>query len=58
MRVDTESAHAFLRLLEKNRPCPTCGSERVTVRRELSQIGGVLRVACSDCDFAREFPEP
>jgi transcription elongation factor Elf1 len=57
-RVDVDSVEAFRRLMEKNRPCPECGSERVTVRRELGTQGHILRVACSDCSFAREFPEP
>lgn len=73
MRIDQETATAHMRLLEKYRPCPSCGSERVTVRQDVSSSGSpaqghtsttpaaqgnVLRVQCSDCSFAREFPEP
>jgi hypothetical protein len=62
MRIDQEAATAHVRLLEKYRPCPQCGSERVTVRQDASSTpkiqGNVLRVQCSDCSFAREFPEP
>ncbi|MFT3924878.1 MAG: hypothetical protein QM778_20250 [Myxococcales bacterium] len=69
MRIDQEAATAHVRLLEKYRPCPDCGSERVTVRQDAALLrpkagtsqgasGNVLRVECSDCHFAREFPEP
>jgi transcription elongation factor Elf1 len=62
MKIDRETATAHLRLLEKYRPCPSCGSERVTVRQDASTTpsipGNVLRVQCSDCGFAREFAEP
>jgi hypothetical protein len=73
MRIDQETATAHLRLLQKYRPCPECGSDRVTVRQDASLLGSrakplasttpkadgnVLRVECSDCSFAREFPEP
>ncbi len=67
MRIDQETATAHVRLLEKYRPCPGCGGERVTVRQDAPSADPraqgslpeyVLRVECSDCDFAREFPEP
>jgi len=70
MKIDREAAAAHVRLLEKFRPCPECGSERVTVRQDTALLapqagagsrpvaGNVLRVSCSDCSFAREFPEP
>jgi hypothetical protein len=57
MRVHIESASPLIRLLQKYRPCPACGSDRVTVRSETDRSGSeVLRVSCSDCDFAREVP--
>lgn len=62
MRIDQETATAHVRLLEKYRPCRACGSERVTVRQDVSTTpsiqGNVLRVQCADCGFAREFAEP
>ena len=62
MRIDRPVATAHVRLLEKYCPCPQCGGERVTVRQDASTTpkidGNVLRVQCSDCGFAREFPEP
>lgn len=56
MRVDPKALDPFLRLMSENRPCPRCGSERVTVR-ELSRKGGnVLRAECSDCGRTYDAP--
>jgi ribosomal protein S27AE len=54
MRVDVEPVSPLLNLLRKHRPCPQCGSERVTARKE----GDALRVACSDCGYSREAKAP
>jgi hypothetical protein len=56
MRVEVEPATSLIRLLQKHRPCPQCGSARVTVRSEQGNGGEVLRVCCSDCSFEREVP--
>lgn len=49
MRVDLEPMDRFLELMRENRPCPSCGSQRVTVRRDIGASGPVLRSECSDC---------
>jgi uncharacterized Zn finger protein len=36
-------------LMDDNRPCPACGSDRVTVRELAGKDGQVLRAECSDC---------
>jgi predicted RNA-binding Zn-ribbon protein involved in translation (DUF1610 family) len=56
MRVELQPATAFIRLLERYRPCPKCGSERVTVRDERADAQKILRVACSDCSFQLDAP--
>jgi ssDNA-binding Zn-finger/Zn-ribbon topoisomerase 1 len=59
MRVDVEPVDLFLELMRQNRPCPRCGSARVTVRRELRAGGGALvRAECSDCKRIAERVEP
>lgn len=57
MRVDVEPIDEFLKLMHDNRPCPTCGSSRVTVRRELRIGGASLRAECSDCKRVAEVAE-
>jgi transposase-like protein len=54
MRVDTEPLDLFLQLMRDNKPCPSCSSLRVTVRRELAARGEVLRCECADCHRKRE----
>lgn len=54
MRVDTEPLDLFMRLMRDNRPCPDCKSLRVTVRRETSEVGSLLRCECADCHRVRE----
>jgi uncharacterized Zn finger protein len=49
MRVDPRQLDPFLRLMADHRPCPQCGSERVTVRELPGKGGQVLRAECSDC---------
>jgi DNA-directed RNA polymerase subunit RPC12/RpoP len=50
MRVDVEPIDRFLQLMRENRPCPECGSSRITVRREQRLEGGALmRLQCADC---------
>ncbi len=49
MRVDPKDMDPFLRMMNENRPCPRCGSERVTVRSLAEKGGHVLRAECSDC---------
>jgi transposase-like protein len=58
MRVDPKQLDPFLRLMNDHRPCPKCGSDRVTVRELAGKDGRILRAECSDCgrtyDAARE----
>lgn len=49
MRVDTEPLDPFLDLLRRCRPCPTCGSARITVQRLGSEDTAPLRAQCADC---------
>ena len=49
MRVDLEPVDLFLQLMRDSRPCPVCGSMRVTIRREDPPSGTVLRSECADC---------
>ena len=49
MRVDLEPVDLFLRMMRDNRPCPSCGSLRVTVRRDRLDQQTVLRSECADC---------
>jgi hypothetical protein len=59
MRVDVEPIDLFLQLMRDNRPCPSCGSSRITVRRELRGGGGaLLRAECADCKRVAELIEP
>lgn len=59
MRVDVEPIDHFLKLMRDNRPCPDCGSSRITVRRELRTDGGaLLRAECADCRRVAELIEP
>jgi hypothetical protein len=59
MRVDVEPIDLFLKLMRENRPCPACGSERITVRRELRVGGGaLLQAECADCKRSAELIEP
>lgn len=59
MRVEAEPIDLFLQLMRDNRPCPQCGSERITVRRELRIGGGaLLRAECADCHRVAELEEP
>lgn len=53
MRVELEPVDDFLRMLWQNRPCPQCGSPRVTVSKQPREGVGVLIAACADCDFER-----
>jgi DNA-directed RNA polymerase subunit RPC12/RpoP len=58
MRVDVEPIDLFLKLMRENRPCPDCGSERITVRRELRIGGGaLLQAECADCKRSAELIE-
>jgi transposase-like protein len=54
MRVDTEPVDLLLKLMRENQPCPSCGSSRVTVRRELYGGSSLLRCECADCHRTRE----
>ena len=54
MRVDIEPVDQFLQLMRDNQPCPSCGSSRVTVRRDQNERGPVLRSECADCHRTRE----
>lgn len=56
MRVDTQALDPFLALLAQYRPCPDCGSTRVTVQRLGSGDGDPLRVHCADCGMSRVAP--
>lgn len=56
MRVDVEPADRFLQLMRENRPCPSCGSARVTVRQAVGDQGLILRSECSDCHRIRDVP--
>jgi uncharacterized Zn finger protein len=59
MRVDVEPIDLVLKLMRENRPCPSCGSSRITVRRELRAGGGALLYAeCADCRRSAELIEP
>jgi hypothetical protein len=49
MRVDTAALDPFLTLMQRYRPCPTCGSARVTIQRLGSGDAGPLRASCADC---------
>lgn len=49
MRVELEPVDLFLQLMRESRPCPACGSTRVTVCREDPPSGTVLRSECADC---------
>jgi hypothetical protein len=50
MRVDTSSSlDPFLTLMQRYRPCPACGSERVTIQRLGSDDTDPLRASCADC---------
>jgi ferredoxin-like protein FixX len=55
MRVDieAEALDPFLALLERYRPCPECGSARVTVQRLGSSDTDSLRARCADCGMSR-----
>ena len=57
MRVDLEPVDLFLRMMRDNRPCPGCGSLRVTVRRERADPQMVLRSECADCHRTGELAE-
>jgi endogenous inhibitor of DNA gyrase (YacG/DUF329 family) len=59
MRVEVEPIDLFLELMRENRPCPSCGSQRITVRREL-QVGGgaLLNAECADCKRMVQLIEP
>jgi uncharacterized Zn finger protein len=58
MRVDVEPIDQFLKLMRENRPCPGCGSSRITVRRELRAGGGaLLHAECADCKRVAELIE-
>jgi ssDNA-binding Zn-finger/Zn-ribbon topoisomerase 1 len=59
MRVDVEPIDLFLELMRENRPCPACGSSRITVRRELRSGGGaLLQAECADCRRVAQLIEP
>jgi uncharacterized Zn finger protein len=49
MRIDPSQLDPFVRLMNDNRPCPKCGSDRVTVRELPGKDGRILRAECSDC---------
>jgi Fe-S cluster biogenesis protein NfuA len=49
MRVELQPVDRFLEHMRNNSPCPSCGSSRVTVRREVASAGPVLRSECADC---------
>lgn len=56
MRIDPRDLDPFVRLMNDHRPCPQCGSERVTVS-ELPEKGGqVLRAECADCGRTYDAP--
>lgn len=56
MRVDPRELDPFMRLMDENRPCPRCGSSRVTVRELAGKAGQVLRAECSDCGRTYDAP--
>jgi transposase-like protein len=56
MRIDPRQLDPFLRLMNENRPCPACGSERVTVSELPGKDGRVLRAQCSDCGRTYDAP--
>jgi transcription elongation factor Elf1 len=56
MRVHTEPLDPFLELMQRYRPCPGCGSERVTVQRLGGADNDTLRVTCADCGLSRVTP--
>ncbi|MDB4972744.1 MAG: hypothetical protein JWN48_1085 [Myxococcaceae bacterium] len=58
MRVDVEPLDLFVQLMTDNRPCPGCGSSRVTVRRAGMGPGSLVRSECADCGRTRELTEP
>jgi len=56
MRIDPRELDPFLRLMSENRPCPACGSERVTVSEVPEKAGRVLRALCADCGRTYDAP--
>lgn len=59
MRVDVEPIDSFLKLMRENRPCPGCGSSRITVRREAhATTGALLHAECADCKRVAVLIEP
>jgi hypothetical protein len=71
MRVDVEPIDLFLKLMRENRPCPNCGSSRITLscsradkprastRLELQAGGGaLLNAECADCKRTAQLAEP
>lgn len=56
MRVGTEPLDPFLALLQQYRPCPDCGSARVTVQRLGSGDATPLRATCADCGMSHIAP--
>lgn len=57
MRVELEAVDRFLELMRDNSPCPSCGSLRVTVRRDVAETGPVFRSECADCRRVRDVAE-
>lgn len=56
MRIDPKELDPFLRLMSENRPCPACGSDRVTVSEVIGKDGQVLRALCADCGRTYDAP--
>jgi uncharacterized Zn finger protein len=56
MRIMPRQLDPFLRLMNENRPCPACGSDRVTVSELPGKGGQVLRAACADCGRTYDAP--
>ncbi|HEX6246016.1 MAG TPA: hypothetical protein VFZ61_34055 [Polyangiales bacterium] len=56
MRIDPKELDPFLRLMRDNRPCPVCGSDRVTVSEVVGKGGQVLRAECADCHRTYDAP--